>query len=223
MSDAPELLWDGDPGAVPTVLFAHGAGADCRHEWMTAVARGLAAHGLRVARFDFPYMAARARGERRPPDRTPQLLACLRAAAAATGAAPAQLVLAGKSMGGRMATMLADELQAAGVVAFGYPFHPPRKPEQLRTAHLETLRTPTLILHGERDPFGTRAEVEGYRLSPAIEVEFFADGDHSLAPRKKSGQTREGHLARAIERAATFARDAAAARRGGQGGASTLA
>ena len=109
-------------------------------------------------------------------------------------------------MGGRTATMLADAVQARGVVVFGYPFHPPKKPLQLRTAHLAELRTPTLILQGERDEFGTRDEVAGYALSPNIEVDWFVDGDHSLAPRRKSGFTPEQHLERAIARAAAFAR-----------------
>src|SRR5690606_4588557 len=110
----------------------------------------------------------------------PVLQAAMRDIVAAYARSP--FVLAGESMGGRVATMVADELGARGVVVFGYPFHPPRRPDQLRTEHLETLRTPTLILQGERDPFGTRAEVEGYRLSPAVRVEWLPDGDHSLVP-----------------------------------------
>lgn len=208
MTAAPDLLWDGDPAARDTVLLAHGAGADCRSEFLADVAQSLAAAGFRVARFDFPYMAARAHGERRGPDPMPRLQACMRAAVLATGAAPGRLVLMGKSMGGRVATMLADELQVAGVAVFGYPFHPPRKPEQLRTAHLAALRTPCRILQGERDPFGTRAEVAGYDLAAAIAVEWFEDGDHSLVPRKKSGHDAAAHFARACASAAAFARAA---------------
>ncbi len=206
MTAAPDLLWDGDPAAAGTVLLAHGAGADCRSAFLADVAARLAATGLRVARFDFPYMAARAHGERRGPDPMPRLQACLRAAVQATGAPPAELVLMGKSMGGRVATMLADELQVAGVVVFGYPFHPPRQPEQLRTAHLQALRTPCRILQGERDPFGTCTEVEGYGLAATVAVEWFADGDHSLVPRKKSGHDAAVHFARACVSAAAFAR-----------------
>jgi predicted alpha/beta-hydrolase family hydrolase len=118
-------------------------------------------------------------------------------------------VLAGKSMGGRVATMVADELGARGVAVFGYPFHPPDEPEKLRTAHLATLRTPALILQGERDEFGTRDEVAAYTLAPVIVVEWFEDGDHSLAPRVRSGFTKERHLARAIARTAAFVREVA--------------
>jgi len=219
VTDAPPLLWDGPPGAAVTVLLAAGAGADCRSEFLQRTAETLAQAGLRIARFDFPYMQQRAAGPRRGPDPTPVLLACMRAAAAATGVPPARLVLAGKSMGGRMATMLADELQVAGVVVFGYPFHPPKQPAQLRTAHLQGLRTPCLILQGERDPFGTAGEVRGYALSTAIEVDVFADGDHSLVPRKQSGHTAAGHFARAIERTIAFAR----AVTGGNAAGGTLA
>ena len=108
-------------------------------------------------------------------------------AAVAAVPAGAPLIIGGKSMGGRVASMVADELYAAGRIAglacLGYPFHPPKKPEQLRTAHLVALACPALIVQGERDPFGGRAEVEGYRLSPAIRFHWAGDGDHDLGPR----------------------------------------
>jgi predicted alpha/beta-hydrolase family hydrolase len=109
------------------------------------------------------------------------------------------LIVGGKSMGGRVASMLADSAGVDGVVCLGYPFHPPKKPDRLRTQHLETLRTPTLIIQGERDPFGNRQEVEAYPLSPAIRVRWMTDGDHGLKPRKRSGETLSGHLDRAGE------------------------
>ena len=98
-------------------------------------------------------------------------------------------------MGGRMASMVADEMNVRRLICFGYPFHPPGKPEQTRTAHLEHLRTRTLIVQGTRDVFGTREEVAGYALSPAIEIAWVEGGDHSL----------KGGLPRAIELAAAFA------------------
>jgi len=203
MTPPLDLLWNGPEGAAATVVLAHGAGAGMDHGFLVAVAEGLAAAGLRVVRFEFPYQRDARAGHRRAPDRMPVLQACLRDVAAACGST--RIVLAGKSMGGRVATMLADELRAAAVIVFGYPFHPPKEPANLRTAHLATLRTPTLILQGERDPFGTRPEVESYTLSPAITVQWLADGDHSLAPRKSSGHTASGHLATAIAAAAAFA------------------
>jgi predicted alpha/beta-hydrolase family hydrolase len=191
-------LLDGPAGARATVVLAPGAGAGMEHPFLAAVARGLAAAGLLVVRMDFPY---RTEG-RRVPDRLPVLLDAMRAVVRDHVRTP--FVLAGKSMGGRVATMLADEAGARGVVVFGYPFHPPRRPLQTRTEHLAALRSPALILQGERDVFGTRAEVAGYPLSPAIEVHWLADGDHSLVPRARSGHSAARHLADAVARAAAF-------------------
>ena len=101
-------------------------------------------------------------------------------------------------MGGRIASMIADEAGVAGLACLGYPFHPPGKPEKLRTEHLETLKTPALILQGERDPFGRREEVEGYALSSAIDVQYLPDGNHDLQPRKSSGHTRDGNRVAAV-------------------------
>jgi predicted alpha/beta-hydrolase family hydrolase len=196
------LQIDGPDDATVTLLLAHGAGAGMDHEWMATVARGLAERGLRVVRFEFPYMHARREGRRPGPDRMPKLLACYREV---FDAQQGPVILAGKSMGGRAATMLADDVPCAGVVAFGYPFHPPGKPDNLRTAHLETMRTPTLIVQGERDPFGTRDEVGGYDLSAQIRLRWIDDGDHSLKPRKKSGFTMQGNLAKAMDAAVAFA------------------
>jgi predicted alpha/beta-hydrolase family hydrolase len=174
------------------VVLAHGAGSGMTHPFLKDIAEQLAAHGLPVVRFDFPYRTA----NRRMPDRMPVLQDTLRAVVGEHGRGP--LVLVGKSMGGRVATMLADELGATACVVFGYPFHPPGKPLQMRTAHLATLRTRTLLLQGDRDEFGNREEVASYALSPAITLEWFADGDHSLVPRRASGHTKAGHLARAL-------------------------
>jgi len=196
------VLQSGPPDARVTVVLAHGAGAGMRHPFLAAVADGLGTAGFRVVRFEFPYQQAATAGSRRGPDPMPVLQEAMRAVVARHARPP--VVLAGKSMGGRTATMLADELGVAGVVVFGYPFHPPKRPDVLRTAHLATLRTPTRILQGERDPFGTRPEVATYTLSPAIELAWLPDGDHSLAPRKKSGFTAEQHLATAIASAVDF-------------------
>jgi uncharacterized protein len=191
------LLVDGSEDAAVTLVLAHGAGAAMDSPAMAAAAAALAAAGLRVARFEFGYMAGRREGRRAAPPRAETLKGEYLAAVDALGA-PGRLVVGGKSMGGRVASMLADELYAAGRIAglfcLGYPFHPPGRPEQLRTAHLERLATPALICQGTRDPFGTREEVAGYRLSPAIEIAWFEDGDHDLRPRKAvSGLTAADH------------------------------
>lgn len=200
----PHLLVDGPTDAPATFVFAHGAGAGMEHEWMQQTAARLADRGLRVVRFEFPYMAARRDGRRPGPDRLPKLQQVYRDVVAAQRG---PVVVAGKSMGGRVATTIADDVGALACVAFGYPFHPPGKPENLRTAHLENLRTPTLILQGERDTFGTPDEVAGYPLCDTIRVQWLPDGDHSLKPRKKSGFTQEQHLDTACDAAVAFVRD----------------
>ena len=119
-------------------------------------------------------------------------------------AEPEQLVIGGKSMGGRIASMVADDLGVRGLVCLGYPFHPPGNPEKLRTAHLEHLKTPTLIIQGERDSLGKKGETDRYKLSPRIRFLWMADGDHSLKPRKNSGHTQDGHLQTAAMAIAAF-------------------
>jgi len=207
-----QLLIDGDPAASTTFLMAHGAGAAMDSAGMTALVGPLTSRGIRVVRFEFGYMAARRDGVRRPPPRADTLAPEYRDAVAAVRAAgPMEsLLIGGKSMGGRVASMVADELvdlgYIRGLVCLGYPFHPPERPEQLRTAHLHALRTPTLICQGTRDPFGTRDEVPGYGLSPAIEVHWLEDGDHDLRPRKAiSGRSYAENLGEAADAVTEFA------------------
>lgn len=166
---------------------------------MSAAAKALAEAGFRVARFEFSYMASRrTEGSRKPPPRA-ETLNPEYVAAIAKLEAKGPLVIGGKSMGGRIASMVADELFASGKIAgllcLGYPFHPPAKPQQLRTKHLADLKTPTLIVQGTRDEFGTYQEVPSYTLSNAIEVFWLEDGDHDLKPRKSvSGFSAADHL-----------------------------
>ncbi len=198
-----DWLFDG-PDDGPLVVLAHGAGAPMDSSAMQALAAGLAAEGLRVARFEFPYMRARRTGGRRgAPDREPVLLDTWRAAVAELGGG-GRLVIGGKSMGGRMASRIADEVGARGLVCLGYAFHPPGQPEKTRTAHLEDLRTPTLVVQGTRDPFGTPEDVAGYRLSPAIRIVWLGDGDHSFKPRASSGRTEKQNLGEAVAAVAGF-------------------
>jgi len=201
------MFLDVGPSSAPALLLAHGAGAPMDSGFMDAIAAALAARGRRTLRFEFPYMAGRrAEGRKRPPDRMPVLEMCFReafaAAREAAGAAP--LFVGGKSMGGRVASHLADELGAAGLVCLGYPFHPPGKPERLRTDHLAALATPALIVQGERDPFGRSDEVASYRLSAAIRVVWAPDGDHDLKPRKASGRSHADNIACAADAVAAF-------------------
>jgi predicted alpha/beta-hydrolase family hydrolase len=182
---------------------------------MTAAAKALAEAGFRVARFEFEYMAARRRSAgRKPPPRAeklgPEYLAAIDALKA-----KGPLIIGGKSMGGRVASMIADDLHAAGrivgLLCLGYPFHPPGKPEQLRTAHLAKMKTPALIVQGTRDPFGNRHEVSTYALSKTIKILWLEDGDHDLKPRKSiSGFSAADHLETAAQAAAAWARRVAA-------------
>jgi predicted alpha/beta-hydrolase family hydrolase len=194
------FLFTGPQDAPFTLLLAHGSGAPMDSPAMNAAASALAAEGLRIARFEFAYMAARrSEGSRRPPPKAETLIPEFEAAVAALGA-KGPLVIGGKSLGGRVASMAADRLhgtgRAAGLLCLGYPFHPPEKPAQLRTAHLMTLETPTLICQGTRDPFGTVDEVPGYGLPERIEILWLEDGDHDLKPRKSiSGFSAADHLA----------------------------
>jgi predicted alpha/beta-hydrolase family hydrolase len=199
-----DLLVDGPQGAARTLVLAHGAGAPMDSPFMETIAVGVAAHGVRVVRFEFPYMASRRGGGAfGPPDAGAVLEQSWRDAIARCGP-PERLVIGGKSLGGRIASMVADAAGVRGLVCLGYPFHPPRQPQRLRTAHLRELRTPALIVQGERDPFGTRAEVAGYALAPSIRLLWLADGDHSFKPRVRSGHTEAGHLRTAIDVIAAF-------------------
>lgn len=191
-----------------TLLLAHGAGAGMDSPFMEQLAEALARRDIRTLRFDFPYMArARAEGRRRPPNPALVLLEHWRAMVATWRAAESgPLWLAGKSMGGRMASLLADELGATGLVCLGYPFHPAGKPERLRTEHLATLATPTLIVQGERDALGTRAEVAGYALAPTLEVQWIATADHDLKPLKSSGLSQTQALVDTAAWVAAFVR-----------------
>ncbi|WP_373185680.1 alpha/beta family hydrolase [Halopseudomonas sp.] len=172
-----------------TLLLAHGAGAPMDSAFMQLLVTALNGQGVAVVRFEFAYMRQRRiSGKRAPPGSMDLLLEKFREHWAETVSQyRGPLLIGGKSMGGRVASMLADELGAAGLCCFGYPFHPPGKPEKTRTAHLESLRTQTLILQGTRDPFGRPADVAGYDLSTAIEVHWLETADHDFQPLKRSG------------------------------------
>ncbi len=228
-SPPPELLLDG-PADAPTLVLAHGAGAPMDSPFLATMAAGLAERGVRVARFEFSYMRARREGGgRKAPDREPELRRAWLAAIAAIGATAAtgaagefgtsgagdpegggrRLWIGGKSMGGRIASMIANQAGVRGLVCLGYPFRPPGADPAVaarRTAHLRDLRTPTLIVQGTRDSFGGPDEVAGYTLSPRIRVHWIEDGDHSLKPRKSSGRTEAQNLAEAMDAVAAFVR-----------------
>ncbi len=202
-----DFIYDGARTAKATLLLAHAAGAPMDSDWMNNVAAKVASYGIRVARFEFGYMAARRIDNRRPPSPANKLIGEYIGAIASVERS-GRLFIGGKSLGGRMASMIADKQfrdgAIAGLVCLGYPFHPPGQPERLRTDHLEKLTCPTLICQGERDPFGTREEVAAYPLSPMIAIEWLTDGDHDLKPRKASGATFDDNLDIAAKAVADF-------------------
>lgn len=206
-------LETGPAGARDRLILAHGAGAGIESPFFASIMDLLAARDIATTGFEFSYMSARRTGgSKRPPPKAEALTAEYRDTVRSLTKKrkkPSKPVIGGKSLGGRVASLIADELYAAGeisgLVCLGYPFHPPHMPEKLRTAHLETLKCPALIVQGERDPFGTRAEIEALKLSDAIAFSWIGDGDHDLGPRGGSGFTRKGNLAAAADAVAAFA------------------
>lgn len=194
------------PESGPLFIFAHGAGAGMEHDFMAAVAKGLVEQGIRVVRFNFPYMIKRAEdGKKRPPDRAPKLLEAYEEVIAHFTSQP--IVIGGKSMGGRMSSLLAENELVAGIACLGVPFHPPGKPEKFKGDHLANIEKPTLILQGERDTFGKREEFDDFVLSSQVKVSFLPDGDHSFKPRKSSGHTEAGNIDLAVEQLAAFIKE----------------
>ena len=206
------ILEDGPETAAHRLIIAHGAGAGITFSFLEAIAQLIAGHDVAITRFEFDYMAARRHDSpKRPPSKAnvlTQEYAELISAVSARAPNGQKLFIGGKSLGGRVASMIADEYFRSGaiwgLVCLGYPFHPPNQPEKLRTAHLENIACPTLIVQGTRDPFGTRAGIEALKLSPKIQFHWIGDGDHDFGPRGASGFTRKGNLAAAANRVAAF-------------------
>lgn len=186
------------------LLLAHGAGAPMDSDFMSRIAEGVAENGIVVYRFNFPYMNERVKkGHKRSPDPVPKLLKSFRQAIDMAGDSE-QVVIGGKSLGGRMASLLATELAVPGLVCLGYPFHAPGKPDTPRIEHFSDITAPTLIVQGTRDPFGKKEEVEGYGLPRDIIIYWLEDGDHDFRPRKASGLSYDHHLQTTVTVLAKF-------------------
>ena len=207
-----ELLRSGPVDADVCLVLAHGAGAQMTSPYMELMAGLLAERQIAVVRFEFQYMAARrAGGKPRPPPKAELLqdeyLAVVEKVAKDAPQGQ-RLVVGGKSLGGRVASLIADRAwkggRIDGLVCLGYPFHPPGQPQKPRTAHLMEMVCPALIVQGERDPFGPRDEVEAFGLPPTIQVCWIGDGDHDFGPRGGSGFTRKGNLTVAADAVAHF-------------------
>ena len=201
-------LWNAPASAVSgqaaTPILAHGAGAPMDSDFMNDMARRLAALGIGVLRFEFPYMAQRRLdGGRRPPNPQAKLLECWHQVHEAVRAlVSGRLAVGGKSMGGRMASLIADEVKADALICLGYPFYAVGKPEKPRVAHLAELKTPTLIIQGERDALGNRETVEGYTLASQIHIHWLPTANHDLKPLKAAGVSYEACLQDAAEHVA---------------------
>ena len=205
------LLETGPDDAAAALILAHGAGAAMTSPFLDSFTALLAARAMKVWRFEFGYMAARRDGGKpRPPPKGERLMPEYAAVLehVRTQASKRRLYIGGKSLGGRVASMIAGDAfgagHIAGAVCLGYPFHPPGQPATWRTAHFKTVACPILIVQGDRDPFGTRAEVEALTLSPQIQFTWISDGDHDFGPRGSSGFTRKGNLATAADAVAAF-------------------
>ena len=187
-------------------IFAHGAGASMDSEFMQGVADALAVRGVAVLRFEFSYMnRRRVDGVKSPPSKMPVLLDEFRELLRTVRALGVRrVVLGGKSMGGRAASMLMDEQAVSGCVCLGYPFHPVGRSSELRIDHLLSICTPTLIVQGERDRFGMRAEVEAYSLAEWVQYHWVLDGDHDFKPLKRSGVDETFEMEKAIDKVAGF-------------------
>ena len=187
--------------------------------FMNSFSAKLTEKGVGVVRFEFPYMEQRRHGgSKRPPDKQDILLATWKKLLLQLQSDPLysdidSYFLGGKSMGGRMATLVLNELlemnaflhsKIKGVVCLGYPFHPSGKPEKLRTAHLPELKKPLLVIQGTRDALGNQDEVMTYPLGDNTTIEWLEDGDHDFKPRKKSGFSHDQHIDRAVTATANF-------------------
>jgi predicted alpha/beta-hydrolase family hydrolase len=201
-------------GADRAVLLAHGAGADMRSATMTTVTDALADAKIPSLRFNFPYRSA----GRRAPDRPPVLEAAVREAAAELATRTKlpldRLVVGGRSMGGRICSMIAAEEGALGVMLLGYPLHPPGKPETLRVEHFPSLRVPVLIASGTRDAFGTPEELQRHakKINGSVTFHWIETADHGFKPLKSSGITQADALAGVATAVVAFVRSLPAAK-----------
>jgi predicted alpha/beta-hydrolase family hydrolase len=201
-----DMLFDWVERSAPTLVLAHGAGAPMDSPFLQHFSLELSQRGVNVARFEFPYMAQRRTGgSKRPPNRQPELIASWQTALTQVKQQVSGAVfIGGKSMGGRMAAVLAAQIKVPGLLCLGYPFHPVGKPDTLRVATLAQLTCQALVVQGTRDKLGAREEVDGYALPSNINLHWLADGDHDFKPRVRSGYRHQQHIATAAHVAADF-------------------
>ncbi|WP_417670644.1 alpha/beta family hydrolase [Roseibium sp.] len=208
-----DILWSTpETPATATLLLAHGAGAAMDSAFMNKLAEALKTEGIAVARFEFAYMAARRTGgSKRPPPKADKLIGEFQTALQSImQACDGPILIGGKSMGGRVAAMLAGGAslpgRVKGVTCFGYPFHATGKPDaDWRMAPLEEAKRPVQILQGDRDPFGSQAELDAITMPSHVALHYLEDGNHDFGPRGKSPATLDGNITEAAQTIAAFA------------------
>ncbi|MCL1066497.1 dienelactone hydrolase family protein [Shewanella olleyana] len=227
-SEAVESVLLGKPNKT-LVVFAHGAGANMHSDFMEQVAQKLVETGVQVLRFNFLYMQANMQdGKRRPPDRAPKLLNYYQQVLVDTlsyindgSLITENIILMGKSMGGRMSAMImtpeladTDKVEIhpqfeqvktliKGVVCLGYPFVPLKGGEP-RLSPINNASCPVMVLQGERDKFGGKLEIPHWPIKDSISLGWITDGDHSFKPRKSSGTDLEANLQDCVEQSQQF-------------------
>ncbi|MEE2866711.1 MAG: alpha/beta family hydrolase [Pseudomonadota bacterium] len=207
-----DFLWNRpETPPVATLLLAHGAGAAMDSTFMNKLAAALASQGIAAARFEFAYMAGRRTGgPKKPPPRADKLIAEFQTALQSVlSQSDGPLLIGGKSMGGRVAAMLAGvgslPGRAKGVACFGYPFHPTGKADaEWRLQPLQDAKRPVLVLQGDRDPFGSKAELDEVTLPAHVGLTYLEDGNHDFGPRGKSPATLDGNIKLAAEAVRAF-------------------
>ncbi len=179
--------------------------------FMEKLANALAAEGVAVARFEFAYMAGRRTGgPKKPPPRADRLTGEFQTALQTLlRDSGGPLLLGGKSMGGRVAAMLGGggslPQRVRGICCFGYPFHPTGKPDaEWRLSPLEESKRPVLVLQGDRDPFGSKVELDAVALPGSVTLTYLEDGNHDFGPRGKSPATLDGNIQKAAKEVASF-------------------
>ncbi|MBN8179828.1 alpha/beta hydrolase [Roseibium aggregatum] len=208
-----DFLWNRpETPPVATLLLAHGAGAAMDSAFMNKLAAALASQGIAAARFEFAYMAGRRTGgPKKPPPRADKLIAEFQTTLQSVlSQSDGPLLIGGKSMGGRVAAMLAGggslPGRAKGVACFGYPFHPTGKADaEWRLQPLQDAKRPVLVLQGDRDPFGSKAELDEVTLPAHVSLTYLEDGNHDFGPRGKSPATLDGNIKLAAEAVRAFA------------------
>ncbi|WP_163834124.1 alpha/beta family hydrolase [Spartinivicinus ruber] len=204
-----EVIFNQPDSPIALCILAHGAGAGMGSEFMQGLAAELEMQQILVARFEFPYMQKTTLdGKRRPPDRTERLITHWQTVTSEL-AQQQQLpcFLAGKSMGGRMAMRVLNQLdQAVAAIGFGYPFYGRGKNQQPRIEPLQALQKSALIIQGTRDPLGNAEQVAELPHFSKLQLEWLEDGDHDFKPRKASGFTQTQYIATAAEVTSHFIR-----------------